>query len=326
MKTVGWLPAGAQLWNKNTWDSGGTRAAYSSTLAIYVYDVAASPPKLEKILVGPDRTICCLSWSPHNPEAIAVAVVEEDHNVIVWDVASETEVRRLNTVGRPAAHIQWSPHHPNEIIGASMHGAISTMDQSTGAAAETTWSSGLQKSCSSGQRCGGVRLSPRVPQKLLAFYDNGYLLVLHRGAVLFEVHVKDEALADAAFDPLSDHYLLAGYRSGLIQLYDTESRQLLQAFERSNVGGLQSIAWQPGAPGSFVSAGDRAGVVRVWNVSNPRPTEQIKAPHGSSGFHGLGFLSGSDRLFAVLKNGAVGLCDMARRPPAGPRLSLYSDR
>ena len=47
MKTVGWLPAGAQLWNKNTWDSGGTRAAYSSTLAIYVYDVAASPPKLE---------------------------------------------------------------------------------------------------------------------------------------------------------------------------------------------------------------------------------------------------------------------------------------
>ena len=52
MKTVGWLPAGAQLWNKNTWDSGGTRAAYSSTLAIYVYDVAASPPKLEKILVA----------------------------------------------------------------------------------------------------------------------------------------------------------------------------------------------------------------------------------------------------------------------------------
>ena len=118
MKTVGWLPAGAQLWNKNTWDSGGTRAAFSSTLAIYVYDVAASPPKLEKILVGPDRTICCLSWSPHNPEAIAVAVAEEDHNVIVWDVASETEVRRLNTVGRPAAHIQWSPHHPNEIYGA----------------------------------------------------------------------------------------------------------------------------------------------------------------------------------------------------------------
>ena len=59
---------------------------------------AAHPPDLEKVLVGPDRTIC-LSCSPRNPEELAVTVVEEGHNVIAWDVASKwrgsaTEARR----------------------------------------------------------------------------------------------------------------------------------------------------------------------------------------------------------------------------------------
>ena len=46
-------PAGTQLWHKNTLGGGGTKAAYCSTLAVYIYDVAETP-KLEKILTGPD--------------------------------------------------------------------------------------------------------------------------------------------------------------------------------------------------------------------------------------------------------------------------------
>ena len=65
------------------------------------------------------------------------------------------------------------------------------------------------------------------------------------------------------FDPLSDNYLIAGCKSGLIHLYDTESRALLQTYEKVH-GGLVSLAWVPGTPGNFVSASDKVGVIRVW--------------------------------------------------------------
>ena len=64
-------PAGTQLWHKNTLGGGGTKAAYCSTLAVYIYDVAETP-KLEKILTGPDKTICSIAWSPTDPNTLAM--------------------------------------------------------------------------------------------------------------------------------------------------------------------------------------------------------------------------------------------------------------
>ena len=174
MRTVGWMPAGAQLWHKHIFDSGGTRAAYASTLAIYVYDIASSPPQLEQILVGADKTIRCISWSPHDPNLIAVATAEEVPNVAIWDLECEAEVRRLSTAGQNSAtHIQWSVHNPSAIVCASAHGAVSVIDHTSGDAHETQWGSHAHRNWNSVAaqagtmaKCGGLRLSPRVPSKL----------------------------------------------------------------------------------------------------------------------------------------------------------------
>ena len=62
----------------------------------------------------------------------------------------------------------------------------------------------------------------------------------------------------------------------------------------------------------FVTADDKAGVVRVWNVSQRSPKQMVQAQQGG-GFHAVGFVASSERLLGVFKNGAVGLCELARR-------------
>lgn len=122
-------PAGCQQWNRDVADSSGTRcapsthgpffsplshsaarttrrAAYCSTLAMYVYDIAGTP-KLEHILTASDRTILSLAWSPHDPNAIAMAIAEEEANVLVWDLAAEELAKRLSAIAKPAKHIAW---------------------------------------------------------------------------------------------------------------------------------------------------------------------------------------------------------------------------
>ena len=101
-------PAGTQLWHKNTLGGGGTKAAYCSTLAVYIYDVAETP-KLEKILTGPDKTICSIAWSPTDPNTLAMAVADDDNNIVMWDLAAEVETKRLAASGKaPAVFLQWN--------------------------------------------------------------------------------------------------------------------------------------------------------------------------------------------------------------------------
>ena len=132
------VPAGAQTWNKDVGDSSGTlyvplprpaillvrllclccltfvfcsdcashSAMYCSTLAAYIYDIA-SMPRLEKILTASDRTILAVAWSRHDPNTIAMAIAEQEHNILLWDIASETVTRRIGAIAQPAKYIAW---------------------------------------------------------------------------------------------------------------------------------------------------------------------------------------------------------------------------
>ena len=106
---MSWQPAGAQLWSKDVYDSGGTRAAYCSTLAMYIYDISETP-RLEKILTGSSRTINAIAWNPHDPNSIAMTVSEDENNVLIWDLAAEALAKRLSAIGPAAKHVAWCAH------------------------------------------------------------------------------------------------------------------------------------------------------------------------------------------------------------------------
>ena len=80
---------------------------------MYIYDISG-PPRLEKILTASDRTILSVAWNPHDPNSIAMAIAEEEHNLLVWDLHAEAVSKRLSAVAQPAKFISWcarAAHH-----------------------------------------------------------------------------------------------------------------------------------------------------------------------------------------------------------------------
>ena len=291
---------------------------------MYIYDIAGTP-RLEHILTASDRTILSIAWNPHDPNIIACAIAEEEHNVLVWDVAAEALTKRLGAIARPAKHIGWSAHHAGELVTCSLHGVLTRATTHSGQREEVAWSSaaeGRHSTSSTIARQPGapgapdaraqvraLRLSPRVACRYALAFDSGLLLVLTGGHVTLDVAHKGEPLVDVQWDPLSDAYLLVGCATGTLHMYDVESRQPLQTFDQER--GLTSLAWMPGVPGDFVTASDKTGVLRVWNVSQRAPKDTLRAEAGP--LHAISFVEPTCRALCRFKSGAVGLCDLARR-------------
>ena len=150
-----------------------------------------------------------------------------------------------------------------------------------------------------------------MPARYCLAFSSGLLLVLTDGHVTMDVPHRGEVLADAQWDPLSDGYLLAGMVSGAMHMYDVDSKQSLQTFEQNTIAGLTMIAWIPGVPGDFVTATDKTGVLRVWNVSQRGPKDLIKAEAGP--FQGISFIEPTQSCLCRFKSGAVGLLDLSKR-------------
>ena len=137
---------------------------------------------------------------------------------------------------------------------------------------------------------------------LLAYhpiFDFVHTLASRAHSATLDVMHKGDALLDAQWDPLSESYLLVGGRSGTLHMYDVESKQTLQTFDQER--GLCSLAWVPAAPGDFVTASDKTGLLKVWNVSQRAPRETIKAEAGP--LHAISFIEPTQRVLCRFKSG-----------------------
>ena len=109
-----------------------------------MYDVSGTP-HLEKILAGPDRTICSVTWNPHDANQLAVVVAEEEHNILLWDLAAEAELKRLRTgaAGGQSAglahHIKWNPHVATELVTCSQRGVLCVNNHASEESREVEW-------------------------------------------------------------------------------------------------------------------------------------------------------------------------------------------
>uniref|UniRef100_A0A8D3AMG1 WD repeat-containing protein 17 n=1 Tax=Scophthalmus maximus TaxID=52904 RepID=A0A8D3AMG1_SCOMX len=124
VKQVGLLAAGCQPWNKDVCAASGDRFAYCATLAIYIYqlDQQYNEYKLRSIMSEHKKTITAISWCSDNPDLFASA--SADNLLIVWNVAEQKAVARLdNTKGVPTS-VSWCWNSADGVAFVSQRGPL----------------------------------------------------------------------------------------------------------------------------------------------------------------------------------------------------------
>ena len=132
----------------------------------------------------------------------------------------------------------------------------------------------------------------------------------------------DSPIVDLGFDPKSEDYLLVATAGGRIALWALQGLFKGKSSEKpvsvmefaKQASGVSACKWVDAMPGTFVSASDRHGVLRVWNVSNANPMHMIKTDQGA--VSSVACLHQSPRVVVSFKSGEVALVDLLERRTA----------
>uniref|UniRef100_A0A7M4EYJ2 WD repeat domain 17 n=1 Tax=Crocodylus porosus TaxID=8502 RepID=A0A7M4EYJ2_CROPO len=282
VKQVGLLAAGCQPWNKDVCAASGDRFAYCATLAIYVYqmDHRYNEFKLRAIMSEHKKTITAISWCPHNSDVFASA--SADNLVIIWNVAEQKAVAKLdNTKGVPAS-LSWCWNAGDAVAFVSHRGPLymwTISGPDSGVTVHKEAHSFLSDICL-------FRWHPKKKGKAVFGHTDGSLSV-------FQPDEEDPVTA-LEWDPLSTDYLLVANLHNGIRLVDSESLSCITTFNfPSAAASVQCLAWVPSAPGMFITGDSQVGVLRIWNVSRTTPIDNFKLK--KTGFHGLHVLSSPPR-------------------------------
>uniref|UniRef100_A0A3Q2XAF2 WD repeat domain 17 n=1 Tax=Hippocampus comes TaxID=109280 RepID=A0A3Q2XAF2_HIPCM len=258
VKQVGLLAAGCQPWNNDVCAASGDRFAYCATLAIYIYqlDQQYNEFKLRSIMSEHKKTITAISWCPDNPDLFASA--SADNLLIVWNVAEQKPVARLdNTKGVPAA-VSWCWNSADGVAFVSQRGPLYIWvygNSDSGVTVHKEAHSFLSDICL-------FRWHPTKKGKLVFGHTDGSLSI---------------------FQPVSN------LNNG-IRLVDSEALACITSFSfPSAAASVQCLAWIPSAPGMFITGDSQVGVLRIWNVSRSTPLDSFKLK--KTGFHALHVLN-----------------------------------
>ncbi|XP_040274619.1 WD repeat-containing protein 17 isoform X1 [Bufo bufo] len=333
VKQVGLLAAGCQPWNKDVCAASGDRFAYCATLAIYVYqlDHRYNEFKLRAIMSEHKKTITAISWCPHNPDMFASA--SADNLVIIWNVAEQKVVARLdNTKGMPAS-LSWCWNSADAVAFVSHRGPLyiwTVSGPDSGVAVHKEAHSFLSDICL-------FRWHPRKKGKVVFGHTDGSLSIFQPGCKSQKHVLRPESLEGTdeedpvtalEWDPLSTDYLLVANLHNGIRLVDSESLSCITTFSfPSAAASVQCLAWVPTAPGMFITGDSQVGVLRVWNVSKTTPIDNFKLK--KTGFHALHVLNSTPKKKTFLgqsptKNHHISSTSEAVPPPTLTQNQAFS--
>ncbi|XP_066535677.1 WD repeat-containing protein 17 isoform X2 [Hoplias malabaricus] len=333
VKQVGLLAAGCQPWNKDVCAASGDRFAYCATLAIYVYqlDHRYNEFKLRAIMSEHKKTITAISWCPHNPEVFVSA--SADNLLIVWNVAEQKTVTRLdNTKGIPAS-ISWCWNTVDSVAFVSHRGPLYIWTISGPDSGVT-----IHKDAHSFLSDISVfRWHPIRKGKVVFGHTDGSLSLFQLGSkytkhtlrsASLEGTDEEDPVTALEWDPLSTDYLLVANMHNGIRLLDSVSQTCVTTFSLpSAAASIQCLAWVPTAPGMFITGDSQVGVLRIWNVSRTTPLDNFKLK--KTGFHALHVLNSppAKRVFSSIspsKNHYTSSTSEAVPPPTLSQNQAFS--
>ena len=293
--------------------SRGNRFAYASTLALYVH--TDDDYSLSDITATQKNTIWAFDWHP--ADARVFAVCTNDDIARVYRDGTETHAVRFPQRG--LRHVSWDRHSTDTLVVAAGKDLYKARLKSEGGATtqKVGWSNTGAVTC--------LARHPRNNRQCAAGTDVGtvWLYDAESDRTLALVRVFEGAVHSAQFDPKSLDYLLVATAGGVITLWNvdgsgeapglTPAKKPTQLMEfAKQASGLSACMWVDSSPGTFISASEKHGALKVWNVSNQSPQHSIAASEG--GVTSLCCLDdGSGRVAATFRSGEVAVFDAKHR-------------
>ncbi|XP_008051777.1 WD repeat-containing protein 17 isoform X2 [Carlito syrichta] len=324
VRQVGLLAAGCQPWNKDVCAANGDRFAYCATLAIYVYqlDHHYNEFKLHSIMSEHKEKITAISWCPHNPDLFASGGT--DNLVIIWNVAEQKAIAKLNSTKGTPASLSWCWNADNAVAFVSHRGPLFIWTLSgpdSGVTVHRDAQGFLSDVCV-------FRWHPQKKGKVVFGHVDGSLSIFQPGNKNQKHVLRPESLERTdeedqvtalEWDSLSTDYLLVANLHYGIRLVDSESLYCITTFNLPSVAAsVQCLAWVPSAPGMFITGDSQVGVLRIWNVSRTTPIDNLKLK--KTGFHSLHVLNSPPRkkflIQSPTKNHYTSSASEAAIPPA----------
>ena len=293
--------------------SRGNRFAYASTLALYVH--ADDDYSLSQITATQKNTIMAFDWHP--ADARVFAVCTNDDVARVYRDGAETHEVRFPQHG--LRHVSWDRHSTETLVVAAGKDLYKARLKEGGGSTtqKVGWSNTGLVTC--------FARHPRNNRQCAAGTDAGtvWLYDAESGRTLPLVRVFEGAVHSAQFDPKSLDYLLVATAGGVITLWNvdgsgeapgvTSAKKPTQLMEfAKQASGLSACMWVDSSPGTFISASEKHGALKVWNVSNQSPQHSIAASEGA--VTSLCCLDdGSGRVAVAFRSGDVAVFDTKHR-------------
>jgi WD40 repeat protein len=260
---------------------------------------------LHKMITAHERAVVAICWSPKNNNLLASCSMNSQ--VTIWDIESE-EAKFSTKLDAPPLAMDWASAG-DQLAFVLDNGDVKLWNYAAGTQSKLF-------SIAPKDSAKVLRWHPHVLTRLLVGDTVGslhiYDLVNAKATkILGKAKTSKDPVTDAQWDPLSEIYLLAAFQDGSLILYDASTQQELHTFDKQ-AQSIKSMAWARAQPGNFLTASDRAGVLRLWNVSQKTPLGQIKV--GNSGINCIKEIPGQPHWFVVsFKSSSVGICDISAR-------------
>eukprot|EP00931_Biecheleriopsis_adriatica_P115448 TRINITY_DN91232_c0_g1_i1.p1 TRINITY_DN91232_c0_g1~~TRINITY_DN91232_c0_g1_i1.p1 ORF type:complete len:1254 (-),score=243.44 TRINITY_DN91232_c0_g1_i1:54-3791(-) len=302
LRPVRIIPSGVQSWHRDIIAACSDAFAYASTMSLHIYRLKDNT--MQKMIAAHDRAISAICWSPEDNNLLASCSV--GMRLAIWDLESEEERYGIKVSETPLL-MDWAPSG-DKIAFASDSGNVVIWDYK--AAKSNKLFNVAAKSAKV------LRWHPRNANKLLCGLEDGSCVVYNtqmakKVVIVGKSKTSKDPVTDAQWDPLSEDYLLVSFADGSLTLYDANSQKEIHSFDKQ-AQPIRSMAWAKAQPGNFVTATDRVGMLKLWNVSQRAPLSQLKV--GNSGVLCVKAVPSEPNWFVLsFKNSAVGLCDIASR-------------
>ncbi|KAG1671523.1 WD repeat-containing protein 17 [Nymphon striatum] len=299
MRQVSLLAAGCQPWNYNVCCAQKDKFAYASTLAIYIYEMDKTYQtfRLHSIISEHKETICCMEWHPQDEDIIGSSSI--DPLICIWSISKRHVIALLDNPSLLPRLITWCSHDYSILSYVDDRGPIHFWKY-TKVQKNSKVSSLNKDPLLFSSTITQIKWHPHHIGKIAIGHENGTISLCIKDHKL-QKHLKvinncdnfknERQIQVIEWDRNSQDYLLVCCKQGEVFLIDTNNTtngtlNIINNFHTPSAAvNIQTAAWIPGVPGIFVTGDFQNGVLRLWNVSNQSPMENITIH--DSGFHAI---------------------------------------